>query len=73
MSREKMDEKIDKLKGSIKETAGKLTDNKKIETEGKVEKTLAKGKEALDDIKDTVDGAVSGIKNTFNKENKDKN
>ena len=71
MSKEKMNTKIDKVKGSIKETVGKLTDNKEIETEGKVEKTLAKGKESLDDIKDIVDGVVSGIKNTFEKDGKD--
>jgi uncharacterized protein YjbJ (UPF0337 family) len=45
----------DKIKGSVKETAGKAMGDKKIEAEGKLDK--AKG-----EIKDTAHGAKERVK-----------
>lgn len=55
--------KIDEVTGAAKETFGNLTGNKKAQSEGMVEKTLSKAKEAFADAKDAVDGVVEGIKN----------
>jgi len=48
--------KGEELKGSVKEGWGKLTDNEKLEAEGKVEKWAGKAKgtvdEAVDDLTD---------------------
>ena len=41
---EKFDAKLDQLKGSVKEGFGKLTGDKKAETEGATEKVAAKAK-----------------------------
>lgn len=67
MSSEKFDAKLDQAKGSVKEFAGKVTGNKEAEAEGTVEKTVGKAKELAADAKDAVDGAISGIKNAFDK------
>jgi uncharacterized protein YjbJ (UPF0337 family) len=37
-----MSERVDELKGSVKEAAGKVTDNERLEAEGKGEKAGAK-------------------------------
>lgn len=66
-----MSEKLNQLKGTIKEGFGKLTGDSKKESEGFVEKTASKAKEFAEDAKDavenTVEGAVDGIKNIFKK------
>ncbi|TWT10490.1 CsbD family protein [Streptococcus sp. sy004] len=54
--------KLDELKGNVKEAAGKLTGDKELQAKGFVEKTLAKGKELVEDAKDAVDGAVESVK-----------
>ena len=64
-----LEEKSNQAKGAIKQGAGKLTSDKKVETEGAIEKTVAKAKDSIKDIKDGVEGAAEGIKSTFsNKE-----
>ena len=52
---------------AAKELFGKVTGDQSTETEGTVEKELAKAKEVLENVKEGVEGAVEGIKNTFNK------
>ncbi|MGO3732748.1 MAG: CsbD family protein [Vagococcus sp.] len=47
----------DKLKGTAKEVAGDLTDNKKLKAEGLVDKAVGKVKEVSSDIKDKIDDA----------------
>jgi uncharacterized protein YjbJ (UPF0337 family) len=37
-----MSERIDEFKGAVKETAGKVTDNERLEAEGKTEQAAAK-------------------------------
>ena len=56
-----LDDKLDQVKGAVKENAGKLTDDKQMQAEGAVENTVAKVKDAADsvvnDIKKTADDA----------------
>lgn len=67
MSDEKIKAKLDQVKGGIKQVFGKVTENKKLEAEGMVEKTIAKGKEIVDDIKEGSEGAVDSIKKALDK------
>lgn len=52
-----LEEKLNQAKGALKENVGKLTGDKKLESEGAVEKTTAK-------VKDVVEGALDGLKNS---------
>ena len=63
-----LEDKLNQAKGALKENAGKLTGDKKLEAEGAVEKTVAKAKEVVEDAKGAVEGAVEGLKNSFKKE-----
>ena len=69
-----LEDKLNQAKGALKENAGKLTGDKKLEAEGAVENTAAKVKEdlkkAAEDVKDAVDGAISGVKNVLHKDDK---
>ena len=66
-----LEEKLNQAKGALKENVGKLTGDKKLESEGAVEKTTAKVKDvvedvkdAVEDVKDAVEGALDGLKNS---------
>lgn len=59
-----LEEKLNQAKGALKENVGKLTSDKKMETEGTVEKTTAKVKDVAKDVKDAVEGALNGLKNS---------
>lgn len=50
-----LEDKLDQVKGAVKENAGKLTDDKQMQTEGAVENTVAK-------VKDAADSVVNDIK-----------
>ena len=63
-----LENKLEQATGSIKEGFGKVTGDSKIEAEGAVEKTVAKAKEVVEDVKGAVEGAVEGLKNSFKKE-----
>ena len=76
-----LDDKLNQAKGALKENAGKLAGDKKLEAEGAVETTAAKVKDVAhdvaedlkttaEDVKDAVDGAISGVKNVFHKDDK---
>ena len=76
-----LEEKLNQVKGAVKENVGKLTGDKKMEAEGAVENTAAKVKDVAhdvaedlkktaEDVKDAVDGAISGVKNVFHKDDK---
>lgn len=62
MDKEKRDAKVDQLKGNVKEQTGKVTGDKRTEYEGKTEKASGKVKEFFEDVKDSVDGAVDGVR-----------
>ena len=59
-----LEEKLNQAKGALKENVGKLTDDKQMEAEGVVENTVAKVKDAANDVKDAVEGALDGLKNS---------
>ena len=63
-----LEEKIDQAKGALKEGIGKVTGDKKTETEGAAEKAASKVEEVAKDVKDAVEGTVEGVKNVINKD-----
>lgn len=67
---EKFDAKLEQVKGSVKEGFGKLTGDKKTETEGMTEKLAGKAKEVVQDVKDGVEGLVDGVKKSLKKDEK---
>jgi uncharacterized protein YjbJ (UPF0337 family) len=56
-----------KIKGSIKEAIGKITGDRKVEAEGKVEKAAGEAQaaagKAADGVRDTVNKAADKLKN----------
>ncbi|GHA96695.1 CsbD family protein [Algimonas arctica] len=44
-----------KVKGNVKESVGKATDNKSLEAKGKADKLKAKGQDTIGDIKDALE------------------
>jgi UPF0337 protein spr1626 len=65
-----LEQKIDQAKGSVKENVGKVTGDKKLESEGVVDKTVAKVKDVAEDIKDAVEGTIEGVKNAIDNDDK---
>ena len=57
----------DKVAGKIKEFAGRVTGNKKLETEGKVDQVKGSIHSAVGDAKDAGKRAIDGIKNAPSK------
>lgn len=51
---EKMEAGMDKLKGKAKEAVGHLTDNEKLEAEGKMDQAKGDLKSAAEKAKDTA-------------------
>ncbi len=62
-----IEDKLNQAKGALKEGVGKLSGDKKTQAEGAVEKAVAKAKDGFEDVKDSVEGAVKGLKNSFKK------
>jgi uncharacterized protein YjbJ (UPF0337 family) len=54
MDREHVKGTAEKAKGAIKDTAGKVTDDKKLQTEGKFDKAKGSAHNVAGDIKDAV-------------------
>ena len=52
---DKMENAGDKIAGKAKEAAGKLTDNERLEAEGKRDQVKADAKKIGDDVKDAFD------------------
>ena len=70
-----LEEKLNQVKGSVKEGLGKLTGDTKTEAEGTAEKVASKAKEVAEDAKEVaedakeaVEGAIKGVKNIFHKD-----
>ena len=63
-----LEEKLEQVKGSVKEGLGKLTGDEKTEKEGAAEKVVSKVKEVAKDAKDAVEGVVEGVKNMLHKD-----
>jgi uncharacterized protein YjbJ (UPF0337 family) len=62
MDREHVKGVADKAKGAIKEGAGKLSGDKDMETEGKVDKAKGSAHSAAGDVKDAARDAADAIK-----------
>ena len=62
-----IEDKLNQAKGALKQGAGKLSGDKKTELEGAVETVVSKAKDGFEDFKDSVEGAVEGLKNSFKK------
>ena len=62
-----LEEQLQQATSAAKELLGKVTGDQNTETEGSVEENLSKAKEVFENVKEGVEGAVEGIKNTFNK------
>ena len=53
-----MGERIDEMKGNIKEGVGKLTGNEEMQAEGRAEKDAAKAKREIKGTAESVKGSV---------------
>ncbi|MFZ0607535.1 MAG: CsbD family protein [Xanthobacteraceae bacterium] len=58
MDREHIKGAADKAKGAIKDTAGKLTGDKEMQAEGKIDKAKGSAHNAAGNIKDAVRDAT---------------
>jgi uncharacterized protein YjbJ (UPF0337 family) len=56
-----MNEKMDETKGKVKEAAGILTGDEELEREGKSEQAVAKAKEAVHDVADSMKKVVDKV------------
>lgn len=62
---DKMKHKVDQVSGKAKETAGKVTDDEELETEGRLQHGKGEVAEDLDDLKDTAKKTTEHVKDTF--------
>lgn len=61
MTNEK-DNQFEQVKGNVKETVGNATDNKKLEQEGKEDKSSGKVKEKIDQVTDKAKNKIDQLK-----------
>jgi len=54
MDREHLKGAADKVKGAVKDTAGKLTGDKKLQAEGKLDKAKGSAHNVAGDVKDAA-------------------
>ena len=52
----------DKVKGSLKEAAGKVTGDRRTEAAGKTDRTKGEAKDAARDVKRTAEGVRDSLK-----------
>jgi uncharacterized protein YjbJ (UPF0337 family) len=55
-TKDKVEGKFHDAKGKVKEMAGKITDNPKLEAKGKAEKIAGKGQEKVGQVKKVLGG-----------------
>ena len=65
-----LEDKLNQVKGSVKEGLGKVTGDTKTEAEGVAEKVASKAKEVAEDAKKPVEGAIKGVKTSFTRDDK---
>ena len=58
MDREHIKGAADKVKGAIEDTAGKLSGDKKLQSEGKIDKAKGSAHNVAGDVKDAVRDAT---------------
>lgn len=57
-----MPDRGDKFEGKVKETAGKVTGDDRMESEGRTERSSEETKEKIEELGDKAKGAAKGIK-----------
>ncbi|HJR89246.1 MAG TPA: CsbD family protein [Aeromicrobium sp.] len=62
MGTETIRNKAEELKGQFKEKVGELTDNEDLQAKGAFEKSQARGKQAIEDVKDHVSDAAQDVR-----------
>ncbi|MFJ4222920.1 CsbD family protein [Microbacterium sp. NPDC089695] len=55
----------EKLTGKVKEGIGKVTDNERLEAEGKADQVKASAKQAGSNVKDAAKNVGDGLKDGF--------
>jgi uncharacterized protein YjbJ (UPF0337 family) len=58
----------DEIKGRVKEAAGDLTDNEKLQREGRSDQAAGKVKGKVDDAKDKIDDAVDSVRDKLHRD-----
>ena len=58
MNKDRIEGSLEQAKGKVKEVAGKVTGDSKLETEGKAQQVAGKVQNAVGGFKDTVKDAV---------------
>ena len=58
MNKDQVKGRVEQAKGAVKETTGKVVGNKKLETEGQIDKATGKAQATYGDIKEDVKDAV---------------
>ena len=58
MNKDQVKGRIEQAKGAVKETTGKVVGNKKLETEGQIDKATGKMQATYGDIKEDVKDAL---------------
>lgn len=58
MNKDQVKGRIEQAKGAVKETTGKVVGNKKLETEGQIDKATGKVQATYGDIKEDVKDAL---------------
>ena len=56
------EDKLEQVKGNIKETVGDATNNDNLEQQGKKDKASGKAKEVIDNVKDKASDVVDKFK-----------
>jgi uncharacterized protein YjbJ (UPF0337 family) len=54
MDKEHVKGAYDKTKGAVKDAIGKVTNNKKMQTEGKIDKAKGEARQVAGDVKDAA-------------------
>ena len=62
---DKLRNKFDQASGKTKETAGKVTDNERLEAEGRVQHDKAEVAEDIDDVKEKTKDTAEDVKESF--------
>lgn len=65
-------EKIEDLKGRVKEAAGDLTDDERLKREGKLDRASAAVKEKIGDGADKIEEGVEKVKDKVQELNRDR-
>ena len=61
MNKDQVKGRVREAKGMIKEVAGKLVGNEKLEAKGKVQKTLGEAQAKIGDIKEDVKAKIRKV------------